>query len=48
MRSAGFEYSRYPDKCVETLSEPLQITADQLLSELRAIAKKHDGIVFFV
>jgi hypothetical protein len=46
MRSAGFEYSRYPDKCVETLSEPLQITADQLLSELRAIAKKHDGIVF--
>lgn len=46
MRSAGFEYSRSHDKRVEPLSEPLQITADQLLSELRTIAKKHDGIVF--
>jgi hypothetical protein len=46
MRSAGFEYSHSPEKRVKPLSEPLQITPEQLMSELKAIAKKHDGIVF--
>ena len=46
MRSAGFEYSRTQAERVEPLSEPQQITAHRLLSELRAIAMKHDGIVF--